>query len=103
MIDVTSIPSGTAHAAQIPVPGFEMAGKTGTAQVRKIIVSGMDQSKLPWEARHHALFVAFAPYQQPRYAASVMIEHGGGGASVAAPIARDVMLKVQQIMAEKKA
>jgi penicillin-binding protein 2 len=103
MMDVTSIQTGTAHAAQIKVAGFEMAGKTGTSQVRKIIVSGMDQSKLPWEARHHALFVAFAPIQQPRYAASVMIEHGGGGASTAAPIARDIMLKVQQIMAERKA
>jgi penicillin-binding protein 2 len=103
MIDVTNSPQGTARPSQIPVAGFEMAGKTGTSQVRKIIVSGMDQSKLPWEFRHHALFVAFAPYQQPRYAASIMIEHGGGGASTAAPIARDVMLKVQQIMAEKTA
>ena len=103
MIDVMNHPTGTARPAQIPVAVFEMAGKTGTSQVRKIIVSGVDQSRVPWKFRHHALFVAFAPYQQPRYAACIMIEHGGGGASTAAPIARDIMLRVQQIMAEKNA
>jgi penicillin-binding protein 2 len=100
MADVTSAWNGTARAAQIKEAGYEMAGKTGTAQVRRITVRGQNQANLPWEARHHALFVAFAPVIQPRFAASVVIEHGGGGSAVAAPIARDMMLKVQQVMAE---
>ena len=100
MADVTSAWNGTARAAQIKEVGYEMAGKTGTAQVRRITVRGQNQANLPWEARHHALFVAFAPVMQPRFAASVVIEHGGGGSAVAAPIARDMMLKVQQVMAE---
>ncbi len=98
MADVTSSWNGTARAAQIKEAGYEMAGKTGTAQVRRITVRGQNQANLPWEARHHALFVAFAPVSQPRFAASVVIEHGGGGSAVAAPIARDMMLKVQQVM-----
>jgi penicillin-binding protein 2 len=98
MVDVTSAWNGTARGAQIKEVGYEMAGKTGTAQVRRIKVRGQDQNRLPWEARHHALFVAYAPVAEPRYAASVVIEHGGGGAGVAAPIARDIMLKTQQIM-----
>ena len=48
---------------------------------------------LPWERRDHALFVAFAPYDKPRYAVSVLVEHGGGGSTAAAPIARDVILQ----------
>jgi penicillin-binding protein 2 len=51
---------------------------------------------LPWKLRDHALFVAFAPAQAPRYAVSVLVEHGGGGAKTAAPIGRDVLLFVQQ-------
>jgi penicillin-binding protein 2 len=102
MINVCASQRGTGYAARITEAGFEMAGKTGTSQVRRITIAGQDQSRLPWEQRHHALFVAFAPVAKPRYALSVMIEHGGGGASTAAPIARDVMLKLQQIMAERE-
>jgi penicillin-binding protein 2 len=102
MINVCASQRGTAYGARITEAGFEMAGKTGTSQVRRITIAGQDQSRLPWEQRHHALFVAFAPVAKPRYALSVMIEHGGGGASVAAPIARDVMLKLQQIMAQRE-
>lgn len=97
MIDVTSGTRGTARGAQIQEVGFEMAGKTGTAQVRRITVRGQDQSTIPWRQRHHGLFVAFAPYQKPRYAGAVVIEHGGGSAA-ATPIMRDIMLKTQQIM-----
>lgn len=101
MIDVMSDRRGTARESQIKAEGLEMAGKTGTAQVRKIKIRGQKQEDLPWEARHHALFVAYAPIDKPRYALSVVIEHGGGGSSVAAPIARDMMLKVQQLMQDK--
>jgi len=73
-----------------------MAGKTGTVQVRRITKSERDagvrkNKDLPWRYRDHALFVGFAPVDNPRYAISVVVEHGGGGSSVAAPIARDVL------------
>ena len=75
-----------------------MAGKSGTSQVRNITAAerarGVSRNEdLPWERRDHALFVAFAPYDKPRYAVSVLVEHGGGGSTAAAPIARDVILQ----------
>ena len=75
-----------------------MAGKTGTSQVRNITkaerAAGVINNRdLPWERRDHALFVCFAPLEAPRYAVSVVVEHGGGGSTAAAPIARDVMLQ----------
>ena len=89
--------TGTAYGKRIMDPKYAMAGKTGTSQVRKILVRGMKQDLLPWEARHHALFVGYAPVDEPRYAVCVAIEHGGGGAAAAAPVARDVLLKIQQL------
>ena len=73
-----------------------MAGKTGSSQVRRVSreqreQGNFDSSKLPWEDRPHALFVAFAPYDAPRYALSVVVEHGNAGAAMAGPIARDIM------------
>lgn len=75
-----------------------MAGKTGTSQVRDITTAERargvtSNADLPWERRDHALFVSFAPYDNPRYAVSVLVEHGGGGSVAAAPIARDVLLQ----------
>ena len=75
-----------------------MAGKSGTAQVRNISAAEREtgvvgNSDLPWKQRDHALFVAFAPVDAPRYAVSVVVEHGGGGSSVAAPVARDALLR----------
>ena len=74
-----------------------MAGKTGTSQVRIITaaeraagVTANDQ--LPWKRRDHALFVCYAPYDNPKYAVAQIVEHGGGGSAVAAPIARDILL-----------
>ncbi|NBX03263.1 MAG: penicillin-binding protein 2 [Alphaproteobacteria bacterium] len=88
---------GTAAGSRIADPRFAMAGKTGTSQVRKIVQRGVNQATIPWEARHHALFVAFAPVAAPKYAIAVVVEHGGGGASAAAPIARDVLQKIQEL------
>lgn len=91
---------GTARRSQITEPGMQMAGKTGTVQVRRISKAereeGVIKNKdLPWKERDHALFVGFAPLEDPRYAISVVVEHGGGGSSVAAPIARDILREAQ--------
>jgi penicillin-binding protein 2 len=89
---------GTAGAAKLPLDNIQMAGKTGTAQVRRISMgernSGGVRSNesLNWKIRDHSLFVAFAPVEQPRYCAAAVIEHGGFGAQVAAPIIRDTLL-----------
>jgi penicillin-binding protein 2 len=87
---------GTAGIARLPVEGVLLAGKTGTAQVRRITMAErargvLSNASLPWKFRDHSLFVCFAPVANPRYAAAVIIEHGGWGASVAAPIARDTI------------
>lgn len=81
---------GTAGASRLQVPGVEMCGKTGTAQVRKIVGSQRGQSG-DWKYRDHGLFVFFAPFNNPRYAGSVVIEHGLGGARAAAPVAKDAL------------
>ena len=101
MIDVVNIPRGTAFRARITDPAFTMGGKTGTVQVRRISKAerekGVRKNKdMPWKERDHALFVGFAPVHNPRYAVAVVVEHGGGGSSVAAPIARDVLLEAQR-------
>jgi penicillin-binding protein 2 len=88
---------GTAPQARLPDPKVQLAGKTGSAQVRRVSreqreQGNYDSEKLPWEFRPHALFVAFAPYDAPRYAVSVVIEHGNAGAAAAAPVARDIMI-----------
>jgi len=100
MYGVVNELGGTAYRSRIALPGHEMCGKTGTAQVKRISTSEratgvLKNSELPWKLRDHALFVAFAPADDPRYAISVVVEHGGGGSKVAAPIARDVLLKLQ--------
>lgn len=80
--------SGTAAASRLKVGGITMSGKTGTAQVRRMISRGHIAD---WKSRDHSLFICYAPSEAPRYAMSVVVEHGGFGASAAAPIARDVM------------
>jgi len=97
MYRVSNSARGTARRSRIVTDAMELAGKTGTSQVRNITAAerarGVFRNEdLPWNRRDHALFVAFAPYDDPRYAISVVVEHGGGGSTAAAPIARDILL-----------
>ena len=91
MDDVVNGPGGTARASALKVPGIRMGGKTGTAQVRRISAGFRGGAGVPWKFRDHALFICFAPVDNPRYAISVVVEHGIGGSRAAAPIAKDVM------------
>jgi penicillin-binding protein 2 len=96
MYDVSNSPRGTAYRSRLQREDAEIAGKTGTSQVRFITkeerARGVIRNEdLPWERRDHALFVGFAPFDAPRYAISVIVEHGGGGSAAAAPIAKDIM------------
>ena len=79
---------GTAAGAKLPLDTVKMAGKTGTAQVSRLISRGHQGN---WNLRDHALFISFAPVENPRYAIGCIIEHGGFGASAAAPIVKDSM------------
>lgn len=102
MNNVSNNPRGTAYGARIKQPGFALAGKTGTSQVRRISKAEREAGlkKLadrPWEEQDHALFVCYAPVGNPRYAAAVVVEHGGGGSKAAAPIARDIMIEAQRL------
>jgi penicillin-binding protein 2 len=97
MYDVVNSRRGTARRSRIADEAMAMAGKTGTSQVRNITAQeralGVTKNEdLPWDRRDHALFVCFAPFDKPKYAVSVVVEHGGGGSKAAAPIARDVMM-----------
>ena len=95
MFEVMNGEQGTAKRSRIVDETMLMAGKTGTAQVRNFSQSEAPTANdlLPWELRDHALFVCFAPFDAPKYAVSVIVEHGGGGSTVAAPIARDILLR----------
>ena len=100
MDSVTNSKRGTAFKYRIKEEGLEMAGKTGTSQVRRITMAerqaGVTKNEqLPWRRRDHGLFVCFAPVDKPRYACAVVVEHGGGS-SVAAPIGHDIMLETQR-------
>ena len=83
---------GTSYSSRINDPKYRFAGKTGTAQVKRITEEERElelkTSEIPYEQRDHALYVAFGPYENPRYAMSIVIEHGGSGSSTAAPIAK---------------
>jgi penicillin-binding protein 2 len=95
---VVNEPGGTATIAKLVMPGVQLAGKTGSSQVRRVSREqrehGFKSENLPWEFRPHALFVAFAPYDAPKYALAVVVEHGNAGATMAGPIARDIMTDV---------
>lgn len=94
---VTNSQSGTAFSSRSVEQASLIAGKTGTSQVRNISAAErargvLRNDQLPWNRRDHALYVAYAPVEAPRLAISVIVEHGGGGSGVAAPIARDILL-----------
>ena len=97
---VVNAPNGTAYWKRIAEEGMAMGGKTGTSQVRRITQRGVNQMTIPWKHRHHGLFVGYAPVENPRFVCSVIVEHGGGGASAAAPVAQDVLRKLQQLAAD---
>jgi penicillin-binding protein 2 len=83
---------GTAAAAKLPLAGIQMAGKTGTAQTHNLSASERgDYTSATWKLRDHSLFMAFVPFDNPRYAAATIVEHGGFGAAVAAPLIRDTL------------
>ena len=101
MTDVVNAPNGTAYPARIRRARWAMGGKTGTSQVRRITTLERERGvqkniDRPWKERDHALFVGFAPVDRPRYAISIVVEHGGAGASKAAPIARDILTELQR-------
>ncbi len=85
---------GTSYSSRIEDPKYQFAGKTGTSQVRRITKAAreldLNTSEIPYNERDHALYIAFGPYKNPRYALSVVIEHGGSGSSTAAPIAKEL-------------
>lgn len=100
MDDVINSSHGTARGSRIKYPGMQMGGKTGTAQVKRISMAqraaGIKNEDLPWKFRHHALFVGYAPMENPRYVASVVVEHGVSGSGSAAPLARDILIEAQR-------
>ena len=89
---------GTSYRSRIDNPKYQFAGKTGTAQVKRITERDREldlkTSEIPYEERDHALYVAFGPYKNPRYAISILIEHGGSGGKVAAPLANTLFKKI---------
>ena len=83
---------GTSYGSRFDDKKYQFAGKTGTAQVKKITERQRElelkAKDMPYEERDHALYVAFGPYKNPRYALSIIVEHGGSGGTVAAPMAK---------------
>ncbi len=107
MFDVVNVPGGTAFGSRFDFNGLKMAGKTGTTQVRRITMkerqSGIiKQEDLPWKYRNHALFVGYAPHDNPRYAVVVLVEHGRSGSAVAAPIGGKLLLEALKLDANSQ-
>ncbi|MBM3643681.1 MAG: penicillin-binding protein 2 [Alphaproteobacteria bacterium] len=100
MNQVVNSGHGTANQLRQRDPALAFAGKTGTAQVKRITERerdlGITQQQLPWHLRHHALFVCYGPVDNPRYAVSVIVEHGMGGSATAAPIGRDILVETMK-------
>ncbi len=112
MFSSTNELRGTSYKSRINDPKYQFAGKTGTAQVKRITEKDRELDlktfEIPYEERDHALYVAFGPYKNPRYATSIIIEHGGSGSSIAAPIAKKLFKLIidrhslRQLTKEKK-
>ncbi|BBK29379.1 peptidoglycan glycosyltransferase [Stella humosa] len=101
MSAVVNEQGGTAYAIRVRDPDMAIGGKTGTAQVRRITMAERERGvrrndELAWRERDHALFVGYGPVEAPRYAVSVVVEHGGGGSSIAGPIARDILVETMR-------
>jgi penicillin-binding protein 2 len=98
MFSSSNEPGGTSYRHRIENPKFTFAGKTGSSQVKRFTEAQREaevkQADLKYKDRDHALFIAFAPYKNPKYAISVVVEHGGSGGSTAAPIAKKIIKKV---------
>ena len=94
MFSSTNEVRGTSYRSRLDDPKYRFAGKTGTSQVKKITERDRELDlktfEIPYEERDHALYVAFGPYKNPRYALSIIIEHGGSGGTVAAPLAKEL-------------
>ena len=106
MFDVVNAQGGTAFGSRFNLGGMKMAGKTGTTQVKRISMkerqSGIvKQEDLPWKYRNHALFVGYAPHDKPKYAVVVLVEHGGSGSAVAAPIGGKLLYEALKLEQEK--
>lgn len=103
---VVNGPTGTARGIRASDPAMSIGGKSGTAQVRRISMEerrrGFRIEDAPWEQQHHALFVGYAPFDTPRYACAAVVEHGGGGSAVAAPIVRDILTETMRRMPDKQ-
>ena len=104
---VVNDPRGTAFRQRIVDQYWTFGGKTGTSQVRRITeeerrVGLRKPEQVPWRERDHALFVGYAPLESPRYAISVIVEHGGGGSAVAAPIAREILAEAMRLERERE-
>ena len=98
MFSSSNEPGGTSYRHRFEDPNFTFAGKTGSSQIKRFTEAQREaevkQTDLKYKDRDHALFVAFAPYKEPKYAISVVVEHGGSGGSAAAPIAKKIIKKV---------
>ena len=92
MFGSTNEVMGTSYRSRIKDPKYQFAGKTGTSQVKKITERDRELDlktfEIPYEERDHALYIAFGPYKNPRYALSILVEHGGNGSTTAAPMAK---------------
>jgi len=106
MFQVVNEQGATAYGSRFNLNGMKMAGKTATTQVRRITKEqrekGWKEDDIPWEYRDHALFAAYAPTDKPRYAIVVVVEHGGGGSRVAAPIASKILQEALRLEIEDR-
>ena len=92
MFSSTNEIRGTSYSSRIKDPKYQFAGKTGTAQVKRITEKARELAlktlQIPYNERDHALYIAFGPFKNPRYALSIIVEHGGSGSATAAPMAK---------------
>ena len=94
MFSSTNEIRGTSYRSRIDNPKYQFAGKTGTAQVKRISKRERELDlkidQIPYNDRDHALYIAFGPYKNPRYSLSIIVEHGGSGSRAAAPMAKEL-------------